>query len=423
MTGAGVAELSICMVTTFYPPHHFGGDALYVYRLTDALARRGHRVTVVHTPDAYETLGGRVSVHDFPHHPNVEVVPLETSFHRVSPLVTYLTGKPGLKMRALDKVFREREFDVTHFHNISLVGGPGILSHGTGIKLYTMHEHWLICPMHTLWKYNRRLCDKPAWLSCTLSYGRPPQLWRYTGLMERELSNVDLFFAPSRFTAAIHEERGFRHPIRHLPLFLSRDAATGGDAQLPPVARSRPYFLFVGRLTRIKGVETLIERFRTYTKADLLIAGDGDDADALRRRASGLDHVHFLGNLDTAALRPLYAHALALLVPSVTYEVFGYVSLEAFAQRTPVIVRDLGGAGEPVEDSGGGFAYRTEAELEQAMETIRTNPSLRDELGGKGYDGFVRLWTEDSHVDRYLAAIGELKGRPDETPLAVAESQ
>ena len=35
---------SFCMVTTFYPPYHFGGDALYVYRLSNALARRGHHV-------------------------------------------------------------------------------------------------------------------------------------------------------------------------------------------------------------------------------------------------------------------------------------------------------------------------------------------------------------------------------------------
>ena len=38
-----------CMVTTFYPPHHFGGDAMYAYRLTQALAERGHRVDVLHS--------------------------------------------------------------------------------------------------------------------------------------------------------------------------------------------------------------------------------------------------------------------------------------------------------------------------------------------------------------------------------------
>jgi hypothetical protein len=42
----------------------------------------------------------------------------------------------------------ETGFDVIHYHNISLVGGPTILAYGQGIKLYTMHEYWLVCPTH-----------------------------------------------------------------------------------------------------------------------------------------------------------------------------------------------------------------------------------------------------------------------------------
>ena len=39
--------LRFCMVATFYPPYHFGGDAIYVHRLANALARRGHTVIVI----------------------------------------------------------------------------------------------------------------------------------------------------------------------------------------------------------------------------------------------------------------------------------------------------------------------------------------------------------------------------------------
>ncbi len=45
--------LRFCMVTTFYPPYHFGGDGVFVYRLTQALAERGHSVDVIHSVDAY----------------------------------------------------------------------------------------------------------------------------------------------------------------------------------------------------------------------------------------------------------------------------------------------------------------------------------------------------------------------------------
>ena len=50
-------RLSIVQLTTFYPPHNFGGDGIHVQRLSRALARRGHQVRVVHAPAAYAVLG------------------------------------------------------------------------------------------------------------------------------------------------------------------------------------------------------------------------------------------------------------------------------------------------------------------------------------------------------------------------------
>src|SRR5512140_1594429 len=65
--------LSFCMITTFYPPYHFGGEAMYLYRLTNALARRGHKVTVVHCVDSYRLLTSAGPRGSFPHHDNVTV--------------------------------------------------------------------------------------------------------------------------------------------------------------------------------------------------------------------------------------------------------------------------------------------------------------------------------------------------------------
>ena len=102
--------------------------------------------------------------------------------------------------------------------------------------------------------------------------------------------------------------------------------------------------------------------------------------------------------------------AVALIVPSTGYETFGIVSLEAFAQHTPVIVRDLGGLTEAVDDSGGGYTYRTDEELTAAMEALRTDAALRRRLGNLGHDAFLRLWSEKPHLERYFAAIAEAGG-------------
>ena len=65
---------------------------------------------------------------------------------------------------ALREALDDPDTDVVHFHNISLVGGPGVLGLGANrraVRIMTAHEHWLICPMHLLWKYDREACDAP----------------------------------------------------------------------------------------------------------------------------------------------------------------------------------------------------------------------------------------------------------------------
>lgn len=400
--------LSFCMVTTFYPPHHFGGDAMHAYRLANALARHGHAVTVLYSEDAYRALGGRERADVFPHEPGVTLKPMRTAFPVAAATATYVTGRPVVYTSQLDAAFRQ-EYDVVHFHNVTLAGGPGVLRYGGGVKLYTTSEHWLVCPMHVLFRYGREPCVEPHCLRCTLAFRRPPQLWRYTGLLEREVGEIDLFLAPSRFTLEAHRARGFSRPMRHLPHFLAEQDVSANGAEPP----DRPYALFVGRLERLKGAHVLIDAFRGYRSLDLLVAGDGEERGELERRAAGLDHVRFLGHVPQQELDALYRGATAVVVPSVGYEVFGLVVLEAFARGTPVIVHDLGALPELVADSGGGLVYRTPAELVEAIERLRTDTTYRDELGAKGRDAWRRLWSEERHLEGYFDAIEEARGNQD----------
>jgi glycosyltransferase involved in cell wall biosynthesis len=394
--------MKFAMVTTFYPPHHFGGDAMYVYNLSNELARRGHHVTVVHSVDAYGLLSTATPSEGFPNEDGVTLRSLEHG--RVAPLVTYLTGRAGLNARPLREALDD-EFDVVHFHNVSLVGGPDTLAYGRGLKIYTMHEHWLVCPMHVLWKMNREPCAAPTCLRCSLAFGRPPQVWRYGGLLGRRVKEVDLFLSPSRFTLEAHLERGFSGPIRHLPGFVPTQSAAPAEA----ASRGRPYFLFVGRLQRMKGVEILLDAFREHADADLLIAGDGPHRKALRSLADSRPNVHFLGWVHPNKLAPLYAGAIAVLVPSIGYETFGAVVLEGFAQKTPAIVHSLGALPEVVEESGGGILYHSWEGLLAALRKLQDDPELRRTLGERGHQAWLTRWSEEPHLAGYFAAIDEAR--------------
>jgi len=404
--------LRFCMITTFYPPYNFGGDGIFVHRLSNALARRGHHVDVIHCVDSYRLLARREPARTYDDHPNVAVHGLKSPVGFLSPLATHQTGFPFFKSSRIQQILN-KGFDVIHYHNISLVGGPKILEYGKGIKLYSMREYWLVCPTHVLFKFKRAACTHPHCFLCCLTYKRPPQWWRYLRLLERSVRHVDAFISQSHFCKDLHHEMGLDVPTVYLPNFVpSADGASPRAEQPLSGIPQGPYFLFVGRLEKLKGLQTLIPIFHQYRKAQLLIAGTGTYEARLRRLAARSGNIHFLGFLSDQRLQALYRKAVALIVPSICFEIFGNVIIEAFRQQTPAIVRNMGGMPELIHESGGGLVYNTEKELVAAMNQLVADPASRCELGLRGYQTCRRQWTAEAHLERYLALINEIAEGP-----------
>ena len=122
----------------------------------------------------------------------------------------------------------------------------------------------------------------------------------------------------------------------------------------------------------------------------------------MRSQAASNPRIKFLGALPQRQLGTLYFHALACIVPSITYETFGIIIIEAFARKTPVIARDLGALPEVIHDSGGGYVYRTEDELISAVHRVAASALLRSDLGDKGYRAFVQWWSREAHLELYF---------------------
>lgn len=397
-----MSALRFCMLTTFYPPYHFGGDAIAIQRLSRALVRAGHEVTVIHDVDAYHALhrGEPAPVDDADD--GVEVIALRSELGVLSPLLTQQTGRPVVHGRRIRRLLAERRFDVVNFHNASLVGGPGILGYGgDAVRLYMAHDHWLVCPTHVLWRHGKEPCPGRECLRCTLGHGRPPQLWRYTGYLERQLARVDAFIAMSEFSRDKHAEFGFPREMEVVPCFLP-DAEPARATTSP---HDRPYFFFAGRLERIKGLDDVIPAFRDHPEADLVIAGDGEHASALRALAAGNPRVRFLGRLSVESLRVWYEHAIALLVPSVCYETFGVTVIEAFRHGTPVIARRIGPLPDLVHGSEGGLLFATREELLAALRRMQSEPGLRARMSAAGARAFRERWTEQVVLPVYLDVV------------------
>jgi len=395
------------MVSIFYPPYAFGGDAIYLYRLCSELARRGHEVDVIHCADSFHLFRKEADPKAFPVSEGMRVHRIKSPWGPLAPLAAHQTGGPLLNGGAIEAALNSAPFDVVHFHNISLFG-PKVLTLPTpadAVRLYTAHDHWLVCPMSVLWKDRNRVCDAPTCLTCTLKSHRPPQWWRYGSLLERSAQPIDAFLSPSRFSSDMHRRRGFPRPLEVLNYFLPRAEAPQQSSSPHP----RPYFLFVGRLEKYKGLQDLLRAFEQPGDYDLVVVGSGGYEPELRAQAEGLERVHFAGWVSQDRIDPYYRHALAVCAPSVTYETFGLVVIEAYARRTPVIARRLGPLPEVIEDGQGGLVFSEIDELRGHLDLLARDQGLRDRLGRQGYESFEAKWTPDPHIERYMAIIERVR--------------
>ena len=407
-------SLRILMFTTFYPPYSFGGDAVGVQRMARALADKGHKVTVVHEEDAYLKLGGKVS--GDPPADGVEVIGLRAKFGTLSLLLTQQTGRPVVHRAFIQQIMDREPWDIIWHNNTSLVGGPGLLPMGDALKIYEAHEHWLVCPTHVLWKNNAEVCEKKSCFACqTLSYKRPPQLWRYTGALDKALDHMDLIVSKSVFSANKHKAYGLKQPMVPLPYFLDDLDLAAAPA---PADHPRPFFLFVGRLEKIKGLQDVFPIFDGPGASDLIILGDGEYRAELERLAAGNPRIIFLGRKPLEELTAYYRAAQGLIVPSICYETFGIILIESFRLGTPVIARRLGPFPEIVEAADGGVLFETDADLRAAITAFEQDPEKKARMGARARAAFEAFWREDKVLAQYGAELARAAHRKGDTALA-----
>ena len=263
---------------------------------------------------------------------------------RGAALASYLTGRPAFYARELTAVLEAKRVRRLHFHNVSLVGGPG--RPPLRQRREAVHDARALARLPDARALPRQPRAVRRAALPPLHAALPPAAAALALLgparaLDRRTSTCSSRRAGSRSRRTARA--GFTRPMRLLPPFVAAGEVATSDARR---RQRRPAVLPVRRTARAAegraGAARGVPR-RSATPISL-VAGDGTFGAELRRRAAGLDHVRFLGHVDAARLGALYAGATALVIPSIGYETFGMVGVEAMARGTPVIVNDLGAA-------------------------------------------------------------------------------
>lgn len=394
--------LKFVMVSTFYPPYHLGGDAMHVYYLSNELARLGHEVHVIYSIDAYYLNKTSPPSGAFANNKGVFLHPLKSNFGRLAPLVCGFLGTSyPLANQALGLIEKIKP-DVIHYHNIAGFG-PSILKALASKNLYTAHDYWLICPRNNLLTPNKTICiDRQNCFSCCLQLKRPPQMWRYTGILDKMLQNIDVIIAPSDYMRNTLVGAGISRPVITIPNFVPKPAS------LVKSAYDFPYFLFVGLLEEHKGILGLVKTFcqiKDRITANLLIVGSGSlefKIQELIIKSNCQNRIKILGkvnNYDT--LTNLYSNAVALIIPSIGSENAPLVALEALACGTPIITSDLGGLPEISSLIDNSLVFHTKKDLEN----ILTNFKKDDYDPNLLYSIFKLKYSSINYISKYKTLI------------------
>ncbi|KQV46923.1 transferase [Pelomonas sp. Root1217] len=150
------------------------------------------------------------------------------------------------------------------------------------------------------------------------------------------------------------------------------------DFDAPP-AGSREGFLFVGRLSTEKGIETLVEAAKKIGSALIRVAGTGPEAHLLE----GVPGVQALGGLDGDAVRRQMSASAALILPSIWYENFPRTLVEAMACGLPIIASSIGALAELVEEGVSGLLFEpgNAADLAAKLIWAQDNPEAMAAMG------------------------------------------
>jgi alpha-maltose-1-phosphate synthase len=402
--------MHIALFTNEYPPHIYGGAGVHVEYLARELARldEAAQVDVFSFGEQHEQ-NGKLRVRGVP---AGAPIPVQDPRHA----------------RLLDAVYRNlvmagaAHADIVHCHTWYSHFAGCLAKQLTGARL-VLTTHSL--EPHRPWKVEQlgTAYHASSWIERT-AYENADGVIAVSSAMKEDVQK--LYGVPDDRVRVIH------NGIDPDEFNVRRDVGTLRRLGVDPDV---PFVLFVGRITRQKGILHLV-RALPHLKGKMqvvLCAGAPDTPEIASEMSSLVDDVKTRASvrvlwipemLPKPDLVTLYSHAAVFVCPSV-YEPFGIINLEAMACETPVVASHVGGIPEIVVEGETGVLVRFEADaaagnfeprdpeafakrLADAVNELTSEPHTRDRMGKAARSRVLEMFTWRSVAKRTAQFYEEL---------------
>ena len=385
--------MKILLVNDYGAPHY--GAELQILALRAGLRRRGHVVML---------FSSRAELV-----PDVPIAADATCLGSTGRLqVISQVANPSAYL-ALRRVLRDFKPDIVHVRMFLWQLSPLILPLLRHLpSLYQVVVYKDVCP-----KGSKLLPDGTP---CTEHYGRACLRHGCVALPTWGATMVQLALL-KRWRAAFDRIIALSAPMRDVLRQSGFDGVSvvhNGVAERPmrPTLSGDPVVAYAGRLSPEKGVDLLLQAFgairEQVPRARLVIAGDGPQADKLRRLALSLkisDRIDWLGHVPRDVMEKRFDLAWVQVVPSLWQEPFGNVTAEAMMRGTAVLASEVGGASDIVSDGSTGLLAPPGdvGALARALERTLTDRNEAERLGAAAREWALEHLSQERVVDGMLS--------------------
>ena len=349
-------------------------------------------------------------------------------------LVDEIDLNVGSKLKAIDviysrknkkemlKAIKDFQPDIIHLNNFQRQLSESIVEAAKEKNIpvvFTAHDLQAICPSITMLDNNKNICElckNGKYLNCikkkcvknsllkSILASIEGKFYRVKKVYNKE---IDWIVTPSEFykQKMIEDGIGEKH-ITAIHNFIELD-------KYNLEIQDDGYGLYIGRLSKEKGIFNLIEAFSNIKNQRLYIVGEGPE----RKRIESIitekgmnDKIILVGYINQEEVKEYLRKARFVVVPSIWYENCPYSVMEALAIGKPVIGADIAGIPELVKDKVNGFLYKYDSilDLKAKMEIMYENPELAKKYGKKGKEIAVENYGKEKYYNEIIEIYKKL---------------
>jgi glycosyltransferase involved in cell wall biosynthesis len=331
-----------------------------------------------------------------------------------------------ISARKVREKIRAFQPDIIHVHNFSPLVSPSVFFVASEWRIpvvLTLHNFRLLCPSGTLFHnnaiYERSIHSLFPWEAVRKGVYRNSSFQTAVvagvtaahNIFGTWRNKVQRYIVLSAFAKDKFVNSRLRIPVEKLvvkPNFVENRGR--GDKT------RQDFFLYVGRLSEEKGLRTLLNSSMS-SGFNLVIIGDGPLRTMVEQETSTNHRLRYLGFQDPETVASYLKTSRALILPSVCYEGFPMVILEAFSTGTLVVASRLGAMAEIIQDHVNGLLFEpgNPADLAAKIREVHEHPGQSMELARTGYATYLESYTPERNYQQlmeiYHQAIAELGNR------------